>query len=329
MSKELVKTTKDWLQTDQFKAEIAKALPKHLTPERFIRVALTTLTKVPKLAQCSKESIFKCMLDLSSLGLEPDGRRAHIIPYGTTATLIIDYKGLIELAKRSGEVAFWKAETVCDNDYFEVSNGLVTHKINYREPRGEMYAVYSHVKNTNGLDDYEVMTMEDVEKIRKRSKAGNAGPWVTDFSEMAKKTVIRRHSKRLTLSPEFQDALIKDQDSVIFDSDFPSTEEMMPKRKSEVQADIEIEPEPPMSIEIEKPEPLDEQPEAPSEPKPETKKDKVISATQIKMLYAIGLSSGLNAQQVREYVESAQDCRPSELGMNAYDDICNELEAGK
>jgi recombination protein RecT len=67
---------------------------------------------------------------------------------------------------------------------------------------------------SNGEIDTEVMTLAEVEAIRKRSKASGSGPWVTDFEEMAKKTVIRRHSKRLTLSPEFHDALDKDGDKL-------------------------------------------------------------------------------------------------------------------
>lgn len=217
-------TIKEWIGGDKFREAVASSLPSHMTADRFVRVALTAMMKTPKLADCTQASIFKVMLDLSSIGLEPDGRRAHIIPYGNVATLIIDYKGLIELAKRSGEVVNWRAEIVCENDEFNWENGTVEHKINWRKPRGKMGAVYSHVRNKDGVDDYEVMTVDQVEGIRKRSKAGASGPWVTDFNEMAKKTVMRRHSKRLTLSPEFNDALVKDGDVV---------DEFLPTRISE------------------------------------------------------------------------------------------------
>ncbi len=234
-TQEKPKTVKDWLSSDTFKSQVKAALPSHMTPERFVRVALTTLMKTPKLAECTQHSIFKVMLDCSSLGLEPDGRRAHIIPYGTEATLIIDYKGLIELAKRSGEVKNWRAELVCENDVFSWENGIVTHKVDWLKSRGKALAVYSHVRNSNDVDDYEVMTMDQVEAIRQRSRAKNTGPWVTDFNEMAKKTVIRRHSKRLTLSPEFSEALSKDfdraDDIVLPADDFNVID--MPKRLSE------------------------------------------------------------------------------------------------
>lgn len=207
------RTVRDWLSTSEFKNQVGLALPKHLTPDRFLRVALTALNRTPKLTQCTKESVFQCLLDLSALGLEPDGRRAHLIPYGDKCTLIIDYKGLIELAKRNGDVKVIRAFEVCENDKFSWSRGEVTHEVDWLKPRGKMLAVYSHVKMADGFDDFEVMTDDECEAIRKRSRAGNSGPWITDRGEMCKKTVIRRHSKRLTLSPEFHDAMQRDGDS--------------------------------------------------------------------------------------------------------------------
>lgn len=242
-------TLQDEIKSDRFKEAISTSLPSHLTAERFVRVALTAMMKTPKLAQCSKQSIFKCLLDLSSLGLEPDGRNAHLIPFenkktgNTEAQLIIDYKGLIALALRSGEIKNIRAELVCQNDIFSWDNGIVSHKVDWFKPRGKILAVYSHVRKTNDVDDYEVMTLEEVQNIQKRSKAGQSGPWITDFNEMAKKTVIRRHTKRLTLSPEFNDALIKDDDKL--DELHPSTQspysmqELMPQRLSEVETKIE------------------------------------------------------------------------------------------
>jgi len=200
------------LNSEMVRDQIARALPSHCTPDRFLRVATTALLRTPKLMDCTQESFMKAMLDCSSLGIEPDGRRAHLIPYKDQVQLIIDWKGLIELAKRSGEVASWKAETVKANDSFTWADGVIQHGINWREDRGKLDCVYSIVRLTNGEIDTEVMTISEVDAIRKRSRAATSGPWVTDFEEMAKKTVIRRHSKRLTLSPEFHDALDRDGD---------------------------------------------------------------------------------------------------------------------
>lgn len=206
-------TTMDLLKGDAFRDRIVNALPKHLTPDRMIAVALTCINKTPKLAHCDQGSFFQAMLNLSQLGLEPDGRRAHLIPYGDQVQLIIDYKGLVELAMRSGQVSNIHADVVCDADVFEYDMGdIKTHKIDFKKERGEMYAAYSICTFKDGTRKCEVMSKSEVEKIRSRSRAGKAGPWVTDFNEMAKKSAFRRLSKWLPLSPEVRDAFDKDDD---------------------------------------------------------------------------------------------------------------------
>jgi len=197
------------------KKQFALSLPKHLSADRFLRVALTAFTRTPKLLQCTKESLTESLMDCSSLGLEPDGRRAHLIPYGNKCQLIVDYKGLVELARRSGEISDIHADVVCENDFFEYSfgtNGNLEHKPAIKE-KGEVIAAYSYVKLKDGSSSYEVMNIEEIEAIRKRSKAAGNGPWKTDWNEMAKKTVFRRHSKWLPVSSELMKAAVdKDYD---------------------------------------------------------------------------------------------------------------------
>jgi recombination protein RecT len=203
-------TLRQQLASDYFKQQVALALPKHMTPDRFIRVGLTALMKTPKLLDCTPESVLQCMLACSTLGLEPDGRRAHLIPYGTTCTLIVDYKGIVELAKRSGDVANVFAQIVCENDSFSWETGEVKHQIDFRRERGEMYAAYAIITFKDNTKQCDVMTKGEIDAIRKRSRASGSGPWVTDYNEMAKKTVFRRASKWITLSPEVADAFEKD-----------------------------------------------------------------------------------------------------------------------
>ncbi len=209
------KTVKDWLSSDGFKAEIQKALPRHLTPDRFLRVALTALNKTPKLADCTPSSVLGAMLSLSQFGLEPDGRRAHLIPYGKECQLIIDYKGIVELVLRSGLVSKIHADVVCENDVFDYDRGEVKkHNIDLRKPRGAVYAFYAICTFKDGTEKADVMTLEEVNAIRARSRAGRAGPWVSDYNEMGKKTVFRRLSKWLPLSAEIRDAMEKDDDVI-------------------------------------------------------------------------------------------------------------------
>lgn len=218
LAKSSKKTFQEWVSNDAFKAQLAAALPKHCTPDRFIRVLLTAAMRTPLLLECTQESLFKCVLDCAAAGLEIDGRRAHLIPFRNNdkrtveATLIIDYKGLVELAMRSGTVSSIHADTVCDKDFFEADTGRVTHKVNYREPRGKAYAAYCIIRFRDGGDKTEVMDREEIESVRERSKAKNAGPWKTDPGEMWKKTVARRALKWVSLSPEIREHIERDDE---------------------------------------------------------------------------------------------------------------------
>jgi len=214
-------TIRQRLESPAFNLQIAKVLPRHLSPERFIRVAITTITKIPKLADCDQYSFFNALLNLSQFGLEPDGRRAHLIPFENRkrgcveCQLIIDYKGLAELVMRSGQVTKLHADKVCDADEFEYDCGEVKkHRIDLKKPRGKPYAYYA-LAVYQGMQKADLMSLDEIESIRKRSRAGNNGPWVTDFDEMAKKTVFRRLSKWLPLSSEIRDAAEGDDDTVI------------------------------------------------------------------------------------------------------------------
>lgn len=241
------RTVREWIATDSFKEQVKLALPKHLTPDRFTRIALTAFNRTPKLADCTKESVFQCLLDLSALGLEPDGRRAHLIPYGNKCQLIIDYKGIVDLVRRSGEVAYIHADIVCENDEFDYAFGtgaFLKHKPNLQK-RGKSKCVYSYVRLKDGSEDFDVMSMEDVENVRKKSRSGNSGPWVDHFNEMAKKTVFRRHSKWLPLSSELREKIEQD--------DEPLTEQERFNAAKTVIADIEVEEPIPVTPKEEKP----------------------------------------------------------------------------
>lgn len=216
-------TLKAWLHSDQLRTEIAKVLPQHMSAERMLRIATTCLTRVPKLNDCTTESFIKCLLDLSAWGLEPNGRDAHLIPYGRECTLIIDYKGLVSLAYRSGSVKKIHADVVRHGDVFQYELGEVKQHVpwvfrndlNKPSSAGEVIAAYCHVVMADGIVKDEVMTTEEIESIRNRSRAGQSGPWKTDWCEMAKKTAFRRATKWLPLSPELVDAFERDGDKVI------------------------------------------------------------------------------------------------------------------
>lgn len=219
------------LLTDpKIKAQLALALPKHMTADRLARIALTEVRKVPKLAQCDQTSFLGAIMQCASLGLEPGGALGHayLLPFdkrskvngqwkttGTEVQLIVGYRGMIDLARRSGQIQSIEARAVYAKDHFEVELGLDS-KIVHRPAwdaadRGELTFVYAVAKLKDGGLQFEVMSRLEVEKIRARSKAKDNGPWVTDFDEMAKKTVVRRLFKYLPVSIEIQRAVGLDE----------------------------------------------------------------------------------------------------------------------
>lgn len=210
---------------DNIKAGWLNVLPKVCTPERFARVALTCIKKDAKLREAirtpeGRNSLAGAFMKCAELGIEPDGRRAYLIPYKNDVQLIIDYKGIAELAMRSGFVANIHADKVCDNDEFEYNIGTIEkHRIDFKKPRGEAYAYYAIVTFKDGTKKTEVMSREEVDAIKERSSAWGAWlkwkkicPWNTDYDEMAKKTVFKRLAKWIPQSPELQKAIDIDND---------------------------------------------------------------------------------------------------------------------
>ncbi|AHF03418.1 recombinase RecT [Marichromatium purpuratum 984] len=196
---------------------MAAALPKHLTAERLSRVALGELRTNPRLLDCNPTSLMSAIVKASQLGLEVGSAMGHayLVPYKTECTLIIGYRGMIALARRSGEIQSITARVVYARDTFELEYGLeekLRHIPSTDEDPGQVTHVYAVAKLRDGGIQYEVMTRAEVEAVRKRSRAGGNGPWVTDWSEMARKTVMRRLFKYLPMSIEMADAMTAEAD---------------------------------------------------------------------------------------------------------------------
>lgn len=196
------------------KPQIARALPKHMEPDRLARIALTVVRQNPKLAECNPESFLGALMTCAQLGLEPGPLgHAYLVPYGNEVTFIPGYRGLIELARRSGIVRRFVGRAVHANDEFDYEYGLfesLKHKPAKGEP-GDFTFAYAVLWVAGADPDFEVMNKPQIDAIRARSRAGKNGPWVTDYEEMAKKTVIRRLAKRAPMSIEFQQAVNNDE----------------------------------------------------------------------------------------------------------------------
>lgn len=196
-------TVQDYLR--RMGSEIARALPKHMNADRMARIALTTIRTTPKLLECNINSLMAGIMQAAQLGLEP-GLLGHcyLIPYGNQAQFIVGYKGMIDLARRSGNIKSIYTHCVYQNDDFSYQYGLTQDlkHIPAEGERGPFKGAYAVAHFVDGGYQFEYMPASEIEKRRKRSKAANSGPWVTDFEEMAMKTVLRHMWKFLPISVE-------------------------------------------------------------------------------------------------------------------------------
>jgi recombination protein RecT len=208
-------------EKETVRKQIAMAIPKHLSVDRLLRVAMTSIRTNRKLLDCSQESLLAAVMGCAQLGLEPEPflGQAYLVPYwnekkkALEAQLIPGYRGYITLARRSGEVKSVTAQVVYENDKFEMEYGLeeILKHIPNDGDRGKPKGAYVIFRYKDGSHSFDYMSVADINKIMERSKSkdreGNlVGPWVTDWPEMAKKTVIRRHIKLVPLSIEMATA---------------------------------------------------------------------------------------------------------------------------
>lgn len=217
------KTLAGLLSDPKIKNQMALALPRHLNADRLARIALTEIRKVPALGECNQESFLGAVMQCAQLGLEPGNALGHayLLPFGSgkakdgraNVQLIIGYRGMIDLARRSGQIISISAHAVHQNDQFHYELGLnpdIKH-VPADGERGAVTHVYAVAKLKDGGVQFEVMSRYDVEQVRKTSKASGNGPWVTHWDEMAKKTVCRRLFKWLPVSIEMQQAVSMDE----------------------------------------------------------------------------------------------------------------------
>ena len=195
---------------------MAEVLPKHMDMNRMSRIALTTIRTNPKLLECAVPSLMGAVMQAVQLGLEP-GLLGHcyILPYKREATFVIGYKGMIDLARRSGHIQSIYAHAVHENDEFEYELGLhpkLEHKPSHGE-RGAFIGAYAVAHFKDGGYQMEFMPKSEIEKRRKRSAAANSSysPWSSDYEEMAKKTVVRYMFKYLPISIEVQTQARQDE----------------------------------------------------------------------------------------------------------------------
>lgn len=214
-SAERVESIRALLSQEAVQKQIALAAPKHMSADRFTRIAMTSIQRTPKLAECTPHSLLGALLTCSQLGLEPDdvAGSAYLVPYGRECTLIVGYKGLMMLARRSGQIAAIEARIVHAKDTYESAYGaapVLTHTPFRGADAGPMIAVYAVARLLNGHAQFEWLWKEQVDAVRSKSQGKNAFSWKEHFNAMAKKTAVRRLCTFLPSSAELQRAVTLD-----------------------------------------------------------------------------------------------------------------------
>lgn len=208
---------------EQARPSIAAVLPRHLNADRLIKVALVSCTKTPKLLECDPLTIVQSVMQAAQLGLEINSvlGSAYLVPFFNNqkkqmeAQLMPGYRGLIDLARRSGAVSNIEARIVYEGDRFDVKYGTDPQIVHVPRLDGErtddkMVAVYTVAWLTGTpRPSFEVMTRDEVEKVRavSRTKDSADGPWSKWAPDMWRKTAVKKHAKFLPLTTELATAI--------------------------------------------------------------------------------------------------------------------------
>ncbi len=212
-------------QLEALQPQLARAVPTGLSPTRFTRIVLTELRKTPALERCQPGTVLGAVMTAAQLGLEfgPLGH-AYLVPYKDQCTLIVGYRGYIDLARRSGNLASIVARPVHAADEFDFEFGTderLRHRPKMDGDRGQVVAYYGVAKLADGGQVLHVMAPDDVERFRTRSASANAShsPWKSDYDAMACKTVIRRMVPWLPMSVEAAQAVEADEQVIDWTGD--------------------------------------------------------------------------------------------------------------
>ena len=239
--------------------EIQKVLPSVITPQQFLRLALNALQNTPHLMECTMQSFYGAIMQCAQLGLKPNvNGEAYLIPFFNNkkkayeCQFLTGYKGLMLLARRSGEIASIDAQTVYENDTFDLSFGFeptLIHKPYLKGERGNPIGFYAALILKDGGKTAYYMTVEDAKSYGKRySKTYNAGPWQTDFEAMAKKSCLRQVLKYAPMSTDVDSAVNADENVLRFETntsvddglieiDEDPTQEELAEAAAEIHAD--------------------------------------------------------------------------------------------
>lgn len=215
------KTIEDYLK--QMAPAMSQALPKHMDVDRLLRLTMTTIRTTPELKHADPGSLLGGVMQAAQLGLEPGLLgQCYLLPFKnnkkgiTEVQFIVGYKGMIDLARRSGHIQSIYAHAVYENDDFEYELGLnptLKHTPTMNGDKGSFLGSYAVAHFKDGGYQMEFMPKAEIEKRKNSSPGGRSkySPWNNYYEEMANKTVIRHMWKYLPISVEIQEQIEHDE----------------------------------------------------------------------------------------------------------------------
>lgn len=233
---------------ERMSPQFKSVLPSNITPQKFIRTAMTSIQTTPSLMNVDRRSLFAEIMKCAQDSLLPNGDEAAIVPFKDQAKYMPMVKGILKKVRNSGELASITAQVVHENDKFKFwvdgdGEHLMHEPVMFGD-RGKEIGVYALAKCKDGAVYIEVLTNEDLEKIKNVSRGKNT-PWNGPFAgEMKKKSAIRRLSKRLPMSTDVEMIIKQDDDLYDFEEDRspiedkPETKDITkPQRLSKLMAE--------------------------------------------------------------------------------------------
>lgn len=204
------------LDNPRFRTRIERALPEHLSTERLLASVFGELRRTPKLAHCNKASFFNAVLQASQAGLEIGGPLGHgyLIPFKKEVVFVPGYRGLLFLARQSGEILDVRTGVVCEGDHFVYRDGLelrLEHTPHAAPTTAKLERAWAIVTTKTGGQYVAVLWKEEIDKIRSGSAGRNAGAWTNFYLEMAKKTALRRALKVAPMSARLARVVADDE----------------------------------------------------------------------------------------------------------------------
>jgi recombination protein RecT len=209
---------------DQFRSqlstmtgELKNALPSHIKPEKFQRVVMTVVQQTPDLLVADRRSLFAACTKCAADGLIPDGREAALVLFSGRVQYMPMLAGIQKRVRNSGEISSINAHVIYEADEFVWRQGTdesLVHVPKWPGDRGKPVGAYAVAKFKDGsLPQFEVMSVDQIERVRNVSRAKSSGPWVQWWDEMARKTVFRRLSKWLPVDADVDTLMSRDDEN--------------------------------------------------------------------------------------------------------------------